>query len=40
VQKGEPAVREGQAWGWFTCEEAAALPMAAMDRALLAGLRP
>ena len=35
---GEPQSREGQAWGWFTAEEAAALPMATMDRTLLAGL--
>jgi 8-oxo-dGTP diphosphatase len=32
---GEPEAREGQDWGWFTLEEAASLPMPAMDRALL-----
>ena len=36
--KGDPASREGQAWGWFAPDEAAALPMAALDRALLEGL--
>jgi len=36
--KGDPDSREGQAWGWFAPEEAAALPMAAMDRALLEAL--
>jgi len=35
---GEPVSREGQEWGWFAPEEAAALPMASMDRALLEGL--
>ncbi len=35
---GEPEAREGQGWGWFSLEEAAALPMPAMDRALLARL--
>jgi 8-oxo-dGTP diphosphatase len=35
---GEPQAREGQGWGWFTPEEAAQLPMPAMDRALLAQL--
>ena len=33
--RGEPAALEGQGWGWFTFEEARALPMPAMDRALL-----
>ncbi len=37
--RGEPEAREGQGWGWFTPEEAARLPMPAMDRALLATLR-
>ena len=32
---GRPTPNEGQDWGWFTLEEAALLPMAAMDRALL-----
>ena len=36
--RGEPAALDGQAWGWFTDEEALALPMPAMDRALLGGL--
>jgi 8-oxo-dGTP diphosphatase len=36
--KGDPRACEGQAWGWFAAEEARALPMAAMDRALLEGL--
>lgn len=35
---GEPQPREGQAWGWFTADQAEALPMAAMDRALLESL--
>jgi 8-oxo-dGTP diphosphatase len=34
---GEPQACEGQAWGWFTPAEAAALPMPAMDRQLLEG---
>ena len=38
VWTGQPLSLEGQAWGWFTAEEAAALPMATMDRTLLAGL--
>jgi 8-oxo-dGTP diphosphatase len=36
--QGEPEAREGQGWGWFTLEEAGALPMPEMDRALLAPL--
>ena len=36
--RGEPEAREGQRWGWFTPEEAALLPMPAMDRALLEAL--
>ena len=36
--RGEPEAREGQRWGWFTLEEAALLPMPAMDRALLEAL--
>ena len=36
--RGEPVAREGQRWGWFTLEQAAALPLPPMDRALLAGL--
>ncbi|MGZ3198435.1 MAG: (deoxy)nucleoside triphosphate pyrophosphohydrolase [Croceibacterium sp.] len=36
---GEPQSLEGQAWGWFTTAEASAMPMAAIDRALLGGLR-
>ena len=35
---GEPTAREGQAWGWFTPDEAAALDLPPMDRALLEGL--
>lgn len=35
VWRGEPLACEGQAWAWFTPDEAAALPMAAMDRWLL-----
>jgi len=38
IWTGEPLSREGQAWGWFTAEQAAALPMAAMDCTLLAAL--
>jgi len=37
---GEPTAREGQDWGWFGPDEAATLPMPAMDQELLAGLRP
>jgi 8-oxo-dGTP diphosphatase len=33
--RGVPEALEGQAWGWFTREEAAALDLPAMDRALL-----
>ncbi|HWK42496.1 MAG TPA: NUDIX domain-containing protein [Croceibacterium sp.] len=32
---GNPESREGQQWAWFTAEEAASLPLAAMDRVLL-----
>ena len=35
---GIPAALEGQNWGWFTLEQAAALDLPPMDRALLAGL--
>ena len=35
---GEPQSREGQAWAWFTPQEAADLPMPQIDRALLQGL--
>lgn len=38
VWRGEPAACEGQRWGWFTLDSAAALPLPPMDRALLAGL--
>jgi len=38
VWHGEPVAREGQAWGWFTLEEAAALDLPPMDRVLLEGL--
>ena len=40
VWRGRPDGREGQRWGWFTPAEAFALPMPAMDRALLARLHP
>jgi 8-oxo-dGTP diphosphatase len=33
--RGEPKALEGQGWGWFTRDEALALPMPDMDRALL-----
>ena len=33
--RGEPTALDGQAWGWFTLEQAAALVLPAMDRALL-----
>lgn len=36
--QGDPEAREGQGWGWFTLEEAGALPMPDMDRTLLAPL--
>ena len=32
---GDPVGLEGQPWGWFTQAEAAALPLAPMDRDLL-----
>ena len=35
---GSPASLEGQEWGWFTLAEASALPLAPLDRALLASL--
>nr|WP_243415014.1 NUDIX domain-containing protein [Altererythrobacter segetis] len=35
---GEPQSREGQAWGWFMPDEAAALPLADIDRTLLEGI--
>jgi 8-oxo-dGTP diphosphatase len=35
---GEPQSREGQAWGWFTPDEAAALPLPDIDRTLLEGI--
>ena len=38
IWSGDPEAREGQRWGWFTPEEAAALPRPPMDRALLAWL--
>ena len=37
--RGNPEGREGQNWGWFTSSEAAALPLAPMDRDLLARLQ-
>ena len=36
--RGLPTAREGQNWSWFTLDEAAALDLPPMDRALLAGL--
>jgi 8-oxo-dGTP diphosphatase len=36
--RGTPTGLEGQTWDWFTLEEAAALDLPPMDRALLAGL--
>jgi len=35
---GVPFGREGQLWGWFTDAEVAALPLAPLDRVLLACL--
>ena len=35
---GDPEGREGQEWGWFTRAEAEALPLAPLDRDLLARL--
>ena len=35
---GEPAGLEGQAWEWFSLREAAKLPLAPLDRELLAQL--
>ncbi|MFB0611626.1 (deoxy)nucleoside triphosphate pyrophosphohydrolase [Aurantiacibacter poecillastricola] len=35
----EPCANDGQAWGWFALDEAAELPLAPMDRELLAKLR-
>lgn len=35
---GNPRGVDGQDWGWFSVEEAAALPLAPMDRELLASL--
>lgn len=35
---GEPDGREGQKWGWFARDDAAALPLAPMDRDLFARL--
>jgi 8-oxo-dGTP diphosphatase len=36
--RGDPVAREGQRWAWFTVEEAAALALPPIDRALLARL--
>ena len=36
--EGEPQSREGQAWSWFTPDEAAGLPMPEIDRTLLEGI--
>jgi 8-oxo-dGTP diphosphatase len=38
VWRGEPIACEGQAWSWFTLQEAAALDLPPMDRTLLARL--
>lgn len=35
---GDPHGHDGQGWGWFSPSEAAALPLAPMDRQLLAAL--
>ncbi len=35
---GDPAGLEDQEWGWFTRDEALAMPLAPMDRMLLDGL--
>ena len=40
VWHGEPEAREGQFWGWFALDKARQLPLAEMDRALLARLAP
>ena len=32
----EPQARDGQAWGWYSLTDAAELPLAPMDRELLA----
>jgi 8-oxo-dGTP diphosphatase len=36
--QGQPRGLDGQEWGWFTVDEAAALPLPPMDRALLGQL--
>ncbi len=36
--RGNPQGREGQEWGWFAQPEAAALPLAPLDRDLLTRL--
>jgi len=39
VWEGEPQEREGNAWGWFTLEEADRLPKPPLDVVLLTGLK-
>lgn len=39
VQNCAPQALDGQEWGWYAPEEAAALPLAPMDRILLEGMR-
>ncbi|MBH5322821.1 NUDIX domain-containing protein [Aurantiacibacter sediminis] len=36
----EPVAMDGQQWGWFQLDEASQLPLAPMDRELLARLSP
>lgn len=38
VWQGKICASDGQAWGWFTPDQAALLPLAPMDRQLLARL--
>jgi 8-oxo-dGTP diphosphatase len=38
VLQGDPVGHEGQLWGWFARADAVALPLAPLDRALLACL--
>jgi 8-oxo-dGTP diphosphatase len=38
MPKAEPVGHEGQLWGWFTAAELDALPLAPLDRGLLASL--
>ena len=38
VWSGAPEALDGQVWGWFTLAEALGLPLAPLDRTLLAAL--